>query len=84
MDSSQSFECRLSSESSQTIKFCQNIESGEGGESQEDETQNMKTEDIVEGNIINTVLSKYKCLYTSADQLQNKLDELHSNFRIGC
>ena len=33
--------------------------------------------DVEDGNIINTVLSKYKCIYINADQLQNKLDELH-------
>ena len=33
-------------------------------------------EGVVNDCIVNTIINKCKCIYTNADQLQNKLDEL--------
>ena len=78
---SQSVESRLSSESSQTIKLSQSIESSERSRSPNNELHKQKTvedaEDVEDENILTTVLSNNKCIYTNADQLQNKLDELN-------
>ena len=69
-NSSQNEESEQSFESNDTISYSQNnsyIESQEQSSS----------ESTVNDSIVSTSVNKCKCIYTNADQLQNKLDELY-------
>ena len=69
-NSSQNEESEQSFESNVTINYSQN-------NSYIDSQEQDSSGSTVNDSIVSTSVNKCKCIYTNADQLQNKLDELH-------